>query len=112
MIMILILGNRNFDAHWHLGEREKIPCQEVYRGRKPFSESETRTIRDLMLKMKKRIAMYISIHTYGNSILYPNGYTTTPHPRKRLLHQVAEAGASSVQEKTGTKFSAGQSGSK
>lgn len=55
--------------------------------------------------------MYISIHTYGNTILYPYGYTTKKHPRIRQLHTVAEAGANAIMMTTGSKFVPDQSGS-
>lgn len=55
--------------------------------------------------------MYISIHTYGNSIFYPYGYTRSPHPNIKNLRRVALAGANAVNSKTGAKFIADQSGS-
>jgi Zinc carboxypeptidase len=105
-------GNRNYDAHWFLGDREKQPCMEVYRGDKPFSEPETRVIRDILLRVKTLCFLYISIHTYGNSIIYPYGYTTDEHPNKKLLHQIAQAGVDAVKAKYNTVFTVGQSGSR
>jgi murein tripeptide amidase MpaA len=60
-------GNRNFDAEWHLGEREKRPCDEVYRGEIPFSEREVRTVRKIMNRVRDSCFLYITIHTFGNS---------------------------------------------
>lgn len=55
--------------------------------------------------------MYISIHTYGNKIIYPYGYTTKEHPRRAKLHEIAQAGANAVFDATGTVFIPDQSGS-
>lgn len=105
-------GNRNFDVHWLEGESEKIPCYDVYRGPTPFSETETKVVRDIMRRLQPSIKMYISIHTFGNSILYPYGYTTVKHPREQQLRRVAQAGVDAVKAVTGTVFVADQSGSK
>jgi hypothetical protein len=105
-------GNRNYDIVWSQGEQEKNPCGEVYRGPAPFSELETQTIRNIMTRINNQCFLYISIHTFGNKILYPSGYTTQPHPRRNLLHKVASAGVQAVFERTGTRFDADQSGSK
>ncbi|CAO1324234.1 unnamed protein product [Diamesa hyperborea] len=104
-------GNRNYDVHWHEGELEKIPCGETYRGLEPFSEPETQAVRNIMLSLRDKIKMYISIHTFGNTILYPYGFSTTKHPRGNELHAVALAGAEAVFAATGSVFVPGQSGS-
>lgn len=104
-------GNRNYDVHWSDGDLERLPCNEVFRGTEPFSEQETRVVRDVMLRLKGSCKMYISIHTYGNSILYPYGYTTKHHPSIQKLRRVALAGVEAVKTETGTKFVADQSGS-
>lgn len=104
-------GNRNYDAHWELGENEKIPCNEVYKGRMPFSEPETQTIRSLLTRVKASTFLYISIHTYGNSVLFPNGWTLERHARYNQLLQVARAGANAAANLYGSKFTFDQSGS-
>lgn len=97
--------------HWNEGDREKYPCSEVYRGPSAFSEIETQAVRNVMQQLRGSIKMYISIHTYGNKIIYPYGYSTEPHPRKAKLHEIAEAGAKAVFDVTGTVFTPDQSGS-
>lgn len=103
-------GNRNYDIKWSQGDRERLPCAEVYRGPTPFSEAETQTIRNIMMRIKKVCKMYISMHTFGNSILYPYGWSVQPHPRHAELHQVAKAGAIAA-AKIGGTFKPQQSGS-
>jgi hypothetical protein len=68
-------GNRNFDIRWSQGDREFKACNEVYKGPTAFSEPETKIVRDIMNRLRKRCLMYISVHTFGNSILYPWGFT-------------------------------------
>ncbi|XP_070494562.1 carboxypeptidase B-like [Chironomus tepperi] len=103
-------GNRNYDIEWSLGEQEKNPCEPIYKGLEPFSEVETQIVRNILTKYQDQCFLYISIHTFGNKIIYPPGYSTQPHPRKRYLHRVATAGVKAVRARTGTRFSADQSG--
>lgn len=104
-------GNRNYDVHWLEGKSEKFPCAEVYRGASPFSETETKVVRDILKRLQSSLKMYISIHTFGNSILFPYGFTTVKHARYQQLHRVAQAGVDAVKAETGSVFTADQSGS-
>lgn len=102
--------NRNYDIEWSYGENEKDPCGYIYKGPEPFSEPETRIMRNIMTQINKECLMYISIHTFGNKILYPSGYTTQAHPKSESLSKVANAGARAVLRRTGTNFTVSQSG--
>lgn len=104
--------NRNFDVHWNESVREHRPCDEVYGGPMPFSEPETQGIKSIMERWKEQTKMYMSIHTYGNTIIYPYGYTTKPHPHRILLHQIAMAGVNAIYAETKSYFKADQSGSR
>lgn len=103
--------NRNYDVHWQLGDREKDPCEEVYKGNEPFSEIETRAIRDLLTRVKSTCFLYISIHTFGNSILFPNGWAVDRHNRYDKLLEVASMGAHHGKGKNGKAYKVDQSGS-
>lgn len=53
---------------------------EVYRGPAPFSEPETRAIRDLMsgVTFRRTFKTALSYHNFSQLVMYPNGYTTRP----------------------------------
>ena len=70
--------NRNYGFKWgydNLGS-SAVPESEVYRGPAAFSEPETQAIRYLCLQHNFKIAL--NYHAYGNFLIYPYGYTTTP----------------------------------
>src|SRR5690606_22938509 len=50
---------------------------EVYMGPAPFSEPETRNIRDFV-KSQPRMTTLLSVHTFSELILYPWGHTYDP----------------------------------
>ena len=67
-------GNRNFGEHWNYDDEGSgtITSDETYRGPRPFSEPETRAIRDLLIKVHP--AYHISYHSFGQLLLYPFGF--------------------------------------
>lgn len=68
--------NRNFGFHWNEEGASSNPCVDTYAGPKAFSEPETIIVRDLMYSLKGRGIMYLTIHSYGNYLLYPWGWTS------------------------------------
>lgn len=51
---------------------------ETYRGEYPLSEPEARALAGVLKKYRPQIKLYVSLHTYGNCIMYPWGYKCTP----------------------------------
>ena len=70
-------ANRNWDIHWSTRQSSSnYSChRESYRGSQPFSEVETRNIRDFLLKHKNDIKIYDSLHSAGSQILMPYGFS-------------------------------------
>jgi len=60
-----------------------------YRGPEPFSEPETRAIRDFMLDSNKNFQAVLSYHAYSQLILYPWGFTNEPAPDSSVLNTLA-----------------------
>ena len=70
--------NRNYGYEWgHDSGSSSYPCDEVYRGTAAFSEPCSLAVRDF-INGHSNITMLITLHTYGELILYPWGYTYDP----------------------------------
>ena len=67
--------NRNYDFNW-ADEGDSNPKSWYYRGPYPFSEKETRALRDLALREK--FVFHLDYHSYGEVILYPWDNFTAP----------------------------------
>ncbi|XP_030380226.1 carboxypeptidase B-like [Scaptodrosophila lebanonensis] len=97
--------NRNFGFQWgRLDGSSRNPRSELFAGNAPFSEPESRIVRDIMhdLVVSGRGIMYITLHSYMNAILYSYDYTNRVFPKNMLnLSQVAHAGANAVIAKGG-----------
>lgn len=64
--------NRNYSYGWGTGGSSKNPDSDVYMGSGPFSEAETKAMRDFFLA-HKNITIALSFHSFSELILYPWG---------------------------------------
>ena len=51
------------------------PCSNNYRGRYPFSEPETRAMATFLWRLRHRLYVYLTLHSYGQYWLTPWGYS-------------------------------------
>lgn len=74
--------NRNYDIAWGTVGDSGNPEAETFRGSKAFSEPETQAVRDLVTKAKPVI--YLTFHSYANSVMWPWDHQSAPPADKRL----------------------------
>lgn len=67
--------NRNYDFHFGQDDRgsNPDPCSQDYRGTEPFSEPETRSVKDLV-EGRPNIRTGVNMHSYGNAWIYPYNF--------------------------------------
>ncbi|KAF2362606.1 Peptidase M14 carboxypeptidase A [Trinorchestia longiramus] len=94
--------NRNWDYKYGVGASDD-PCSETFMGPSAFSEPETRSISQAMSQVEN-FELMITFHSYGQTVLYPWGWTKTPINDKSRLVRVGNAFADAVQETTGQKY--------
>jgi hypothetical protein len=88
--------NRNSDFQWDV--QQGGPCDETYPGAKAVSEPETVAIQGLLDKLFRdtkggvgepaaadTTGVFLTLHSFGNDILAPYGYTNTDAPNKAAL---------------------------
>ncbi|XP_046737158.1 uncharacterized protein LOC124405932 [Diprion similis] len=100
-------GNRNFDSHWNESGSEGDPCSQMYSGPEPFSEAETRALRDLIIRVKP--LMYLTFHSYGGLILYPWGYGPDLPDNWQELHKLGKKASDEVKRLFNTEYEVGTS---
>ncbi len=72
--------NRNFGYQWGCcGGSSSYTGSDTYRGPAPFSEPESQALRDFVIG-HPHLTTSFSLHTYGELILYPFGYTYADLP--------------------------------
>ncbi len=77
--------NRNWDYKWGCcGGSSGTASSDTYRGASAFSAPETAVIRDFVnsrvIGGTQQITAHLDIHTYGELVLWPYGYTFTDVP--------------------------------
>lgn len=94
--------NRNYDYMWGGAGASDASYSGTYRGPEPFSENETRGIRDFV--QQHDFIFSISYHTSGQLILYPWGYTYNESEDDDILHAVAVEMANLITNKAGSAY--------
>ena len=49
-------------------------CKETYMGEAPFSEPESRGVRNLMQSIKSDVEGFVTLHSYSQIWMYPYGH--------------------------------------
>ncbi|KAH8293525.1 hypothetical protein KR054_001270, partial [Drosophila jambulina] len=100
--------NRNFGYEWgHDEGSSPDPCENIYRGERPFDQPESQVLRDVLLHYSERLTWYLSLHSYGNYFLLPWGYTDDFPDHYQDMMSVAEAGAMAIIHSTNGIYSWG-----
>ncbi|CRL08319.1 CLUMA_CG021383, isoform A [Clunio marinus] len=102
-------GNRNFDYHWGEVGASDQSCSEIYRGVEAFSEVETQLLRSAVRDLRESCKFYLTLHSYGNLLLYPWGWTSDLPETWRDIDDIARIGAEAIQNSTGTTYTVGSS---
>ena len=62
--------NRNWFTSWEMNKGLVDPCAEFNAGTEPFSEPETRALRDFLEAKKGEIKFVLNFHSNGNSFVW------------------------------------------
>jgi hypothetical protein len=90
--------NRNYAFSWELGGSIDF-CSPFFRGPEPFSENETRALKELV--EQRQFALIIDFHSFGETVLYPWSNFNAP-PDLELLTRLANDIAQQIQNSKNT----------
>ncbi|XP_039073416.1 carboxypeptidase O [Hyaena hyaena] len=101
--------NRNFNVSWcSIGASKN--CQDMtFCGTGPVSEPETKAVSSFIESEKGNIVCFLTMHSYGQLILTPYGYTKNKPSNYEELIQVGQKAANALKEKHGTNYRVGSS---
>ncbi|KAH8338240.1 hypothetical protein KR074_008079 [Drosophila pseudoananassae] len=97
--------NRNYDIFWASGS-SKIN-RNTFKGDRPFSEPETRAMRNMLERLSPNLLFFLSLHSYGQSIMYPWGYCRDAAFYWRELSSLANSGKSAIKSYNGREYRTG-----
>ncbi|EDW68992.2 carboxypeptidase B1 [Drosophila virilis] len=97
--------NRNYDIFWECGPTKTN--RNTYKGERPFSEPETRAMRNILDSLAPNLLFFLSLHSYGQSIMYPWGYCREAPYYWRELHTLATTGRTAIKSYNGREYRTG-----
>ncbi len=99
-------NNRNWGYQWGGQGSSGNGGNETYRGPSPFSEPETAAMRDWVLN-NPNIAGYLDVHSYGELIMWPWGYTADYCPDHDYYVDIGRAMNVAIEEVHGHFYTYG-----
>ncbi|PIC30669.1 hypothetical protein B9Z55_021835 [Caenorhabditis nigoni] len=115
-------ANRNWGYRWgtvtqknlerkkvFLGEAgaNRTPCSNIYMGSHPYSEPEIRGLKEYFTWQITNPMVYISLHSYGQLLLSPWGYTNERTENYQDQQNAAKEAAQAIKNTTGVSYSYG-----
>ena len=96
--------NRNWGYQWGLPNGSSgDPCNDLYRGTTAFSEPETAAMRDFIVA-RPWVRYVHDMHSYGQLLLQPWGYTSAPPPRHETYEALGAAMAQLIHAVHGSTY--------
>ncbi|CAH0694678.1 unnamed protein product [Spodoptera exigua] len=99
--------NRNFSIGWGTRGSSDKPTSAFYRGPEPFSEPESSAIRDLFMNSGINFEVYITLHSYGQIIIFPYACSKDLAPDYVRLLQGATAMSKAIYDTNGNTYKVG-----
>lgn len=98
--------NRNWAEGWGEAGSSGVPASDNYRGEGAFSAPETAALM-AQIEAEPRFALHLDLHSPGQLVLYPWGYTGEPSAEEAALSQRAGAAVAAMEAVDGQPFDAG-----
>lgn len=102
-------GNRNFGYHWGEQGASTNPCSETFAGSAAFDQLETLGLSNLASRYGNQIRLFLTIHSYGQYILYPWGFTGDYSENVEEQHELAVQMDEAIAAVNGTRYTIGSS---
>ncbi|CAD7086390.1 unnamed protein product [Hermetia illucens] len=100
-------ANRNWGFHWKEVGASSSECSETYAGKSAFSEVETQSLSKYISSLKGKISVYLAFHSFSQLMLFPYGHTSAKAPNHNDLNSIADAAATALAKRYGTKYKYG-----
>lgn len=99
--------NRNFPEAWGGAGSSPSPCSNLYRGTHLLSEKEPQALVKYMTMTKNDVIVYLCLHSFGQTLSTPWGYTSEKPKDFDDLAKVGRAARDAIKKVYGTKYSVG-----
>lgn len=104
--------NRNWGFQWGNDGSSSDTSNTTYRGTHPFSEPETRALRDVAIGLGEKLVAHIDYHSYSQLVMWPYGFMSgvvTPEPWASSLIDIGTCMSDAIGDATGAFYRPQQS---
>ncbi|XP_070380214.1 zinc carboxypeptidase-like isoform X2 [Dermacentor albipictus] len=100
--------NRNFDiGQYCTGRSSTDPCEPSYCGDEPFSEPESRAVRDALGATRGRTEFYFTLHNFGLLWMFAYAHRTQKVPEHDELMNISARASEAMKKIRGNEFDYG-----
>ncbi|XP_072944773.1 carboxypeptidase A1-like [Epargyreus clarus] len=99
--------NRNFSFGWGGKGSSDMPTNAFYRGPTPFSEPESSAVRDVLSDSGIAFKVYITLHSYGQVIIFPFAFREELCPDYVRLLEGATIMSKAIYDNSGNTYKVG-----
>lgn len=103
--------NRNWSVAWGQPGASDDPGSQTYRGTGVFSEPELQMFTSFVDDKTDRIVVHLDVHTYGQLVLHPLGYSFEPSVDDSVFQEMGDVVAAGILDETGATYTAAQGSS-
>ena len=97
--------NRNWDGEeFATVGISKDPCSNIYPGKEPFDQEDSRVIRDYLEPKKDKLKLFLTYHSYSQLFLFPLGYTEELPPEHEHHARVGKAVVEAIAKRHGVEY--------
>ncbi|XP_023234195.1 carboxypeptidase B-like [Centruroides sculpturatus] len=99
--------NRNFPFDWNTPNTDvlsRYPNTDQYRGPEPMSELETKAIARTLTEVKERVKLFLTLHSYGQFIMFPWGSREEHCDDYDTLKHVGIRAAEAIRKSSGAQY--------
>lgn len=83
------------------------PCSDIFAGPHPFSEVETQYLSAFYRTISADVKLYITLHSYGQGVLFPYAWTIVRAPNHDTLSSIALVTAEAIGQRFGSSYVTG-----
>uniref|UniRef100_A0A182QI44 Peptidase M14 domain-containing protein n=1 Tax=Anopheles farauti TaxID=69004 RepID=A0A182QI44_9DIPT len=103
--------NRNFGYLWNTVGGSTDPCSDSFVGTAAFSTPETAALRNLIQSNSANLALYLSIQSADQMVLYPFSHNAMTNPSNVAQHRaLANSVVQTLMSQNGRVFTSGGAG--
>lgn len=95
--------DRNFDFKFDHSAGDD-PCTDSFKGLFPFSEPESKALRNVINDIEEDMLLYLTLRAFGDYLLFPWSFLAHSTGREGVLYEVGKAAGIAIHNHSGKRY--------